>query len=228
MSPALEQRLFSMRDEKYRAFHTRLIPTVNPETVIGIRVPELRRLARSLREEERESLLATLPHRYYEENCLHGFLIQQIGDYDRCVAELNRFLPYVDNWAICDMTAPRALGKDLPRLAAQCRVWLASGHTYTMRFAVLALMRHLLPESLEEVAAVRSEEYYVNMAIAWFFAEGLVKSYDQTLPYLLNHRLAPWVHNKAIQKARESNRISPEHKQNLQALRVKAAAPDSK
>lgn len=227
MSAALEERLFSLRDEKYRAFHTRLIPTVDPETVLGIRVPALRKLAGSLQEEERESLLTSLPHRYYEENCLHGFLIQQIKDYDRCVAELNRFLPYVDNWAVCDMTAPRALGKELHRLATQCRLWLASGHTYTQRFAILTMMRYLLSESLEEVAGLRSQEYYVNMAIAWFFAEGLVKHYDQTLPYLLNHRLSPWIHNKAIQKARESNRISPEQKQYLQTLRA-TATPGSK
>lgn len=217
----LNECLFSLQDPQYKAFHSRLIPTVDPDTIIGVRVPALRKLARSLNADDKEALLASLPHQYYEENCLHGFLIQQFKDYDHCVAELNRFLPYVDNWAVCDMSAPRALGKDLHQLTSTCQDWLASGHTYTIRFAVLALMRHLLPESLEVVASICSEEYYVNMAVAWFFAEGLVKCYDTALPYLLEHRLSPWIHNKAIQKARESNRITPEQKNYLQTLRVK-------
>lgn len=215
----LTEQLFSLQDPQYRAFHSRLIPTVNPDTIIGVRVPALRKLARTLPPDEQKSFLHTLPHTYYEENCLHGFLIQQISDFDRCVAALNQFLPYVDNWATCDMTAPKVLGTAPARLAAQCQIWLSSGQTYTIRFAVLTLMRHLLPESLETVSQIRSDEYYVNMAIAWFFAEGLVQYEAQTLPYLTSHRLAPWVHNKAIQKARESLRLTPQQKAYLQTLK---------
>lgn len=215
----LTEQLFSLQDPKYRAFHSRLIHTVHPDTIIGVRVPALRKLARSLSSAEKEALLHTLPHTYYEENCLHGFLIQQMSDFDLCVAALNQFLPYVDNWATCDMTAPKILGKDPARLAAQCQIWLASGQTYTIRFAILSLMRHLLPESLETVSQIRSDEYYVNMAIAWFFAEGLVKYEAQTLPYLTSYCLSPWVHNKAIQKARESLRLTPQQKAYLQTLK---------
>lgn len=214
----LEETLRSLQDPDYRAFHIRLIPTVDPQTVLGVRVPELRKLARRLDEPCKEALFQGLPHRYYEEYCLHGFLIEPIHDFDRCVQALDRFLPYVDNWAVCDMTSPKALKTNLPELKAQCRIWLSSGHTYTVRFAILALMRYLLPESLMEVSQIRSKEYYVNMALAWFFAEGLIRHYSMTLPYFLEHRLDPWVHKKAIQKARESFRISPEQKQYLKSL----------
>lgn len=214
----LEKTLRSLQDPDYRAFHIRLIPTVDPQTVLGVRVPELRKLTRRLDEPDKEALLQDLPHRYYEENCLHGFLIEQIRDFDRCVQALNQFLPYVDNWAVCDMTSPKVLKTNLPKLKAQCQLWISSGHTYTIRFAILALMRYLLPESLAEVSQIRSEEYYVNMALAWFFAEGLVQHNKLTLPYLLEHRLDPWVHKKAIQKARESFRISPEQKKYLKSL----------
>ena len=220
----LQEQLFSLQDLNYRDFHSRLVPTVDPERIIGVRVPALRKLTRSLDRESQQRILSSLPHFYYEENCLHGFLIEQIRDYDGCVAALNEFLPHVYNWATCDMTSPKALGTNLSRLWTQCQVWIASDHIYTIRFGILSLRRHCLDDSfreeaLELVADLRSEEYYVNMARAWYFAEALAKQYDAALPYLLNHRLDPWTHNKAIQKARESYRISPEQKAYLKTIK---------
>ena len=221
----LHDQLFALQDLEYRAFHSRLMPTVDPETIIGVRTPELRKLARGFaREPEAAAFLQTLPHRYYEENNLHGFLIETIKDFDQCIGALDAFLPYVDNWATCDLMSPKVLKQDLPRLLTHIRRWMASGHVYTIRFGMEMLMRYYLdeafrPEYLDWVAAVHSEEYYVNMMIAWFFAEALAKQYDAALPYLLKHRLDVWTHNKAIQKARESYRITPEQKAYLKTLK---------
>ena len=221
----LHDQLFALQDLEYRAFHSRLMPTVDPETIIGVRTPELRKLARGFaREPEAAAFLQTLPHRYYEENNLHGFLIETIKDFDQCISALDAFLPYVDNWATCDLMSPKVLKQDLPRLLTHIRRWMASGHVYTIRFGMEMLMRYYLdeafrPEYLDWVAAVHSEEYYVNMMIAWFFAEALAKQYDAALPYLLKHRLDVWTHNKAIQKARESYRITPEQKAYLKTLK---------
>ena len=221
----LHDQLFALQDLEYRAFHSRLMPTVDPETIIGVRTPELRKLARGFaREPEAAAFLQTLPHRYYEENNLHGFLIETIKDFDQCIGALDAFLPYVDNWATCDLMSPKVLKQDLPRLLTHIRRWMASGHVYTIRFGMEMLMRYYLdeafrPEYLDWVAAVHSEEYYVNMMIAWFFAEALAKQYDAALPYLLKHRLDVWTHNKALQKARESYRITPEQKAYLKTLK---------
>lgn len=224
----LQERLFALQDPGYRTFHSRLIPTVDPGTVIGVRVPDLRKLAKELsKSSDREPFFRQLPHRYYEENCLHGFLIEMIRDFDSCIAELERFLPYVDNWATCDLMSPKILGSDPVRLLPVLQRWILSDHPYTIRFGLLCLMRHFLDQAfradyLDWVASLRSEEYYVNMMIAWFFAEALVKQYDAALPVLLEHRLSVWTHNKAIQKARESFRISPEQKAYLNTLKRKA------
>lgn len=222
-------RLLAAGEDAYGDFQSKLLPTLPRDRVIGVRTPVLRKLAKQLRETpEAAQFLAALPHRYFEENNLHGFLIEQIQDFDACVAELNRFLPYVDNWATCDQMSPKVLKKDLPRLLAQIKIWIASEHTYTVRYGVGMLMRYFLDEAfcpayLQWVAEIQTEEYYVNMVAAWFFAEALVRQYDAAVCYLEQHRLSTWVHNKAIQKARESFRISPMQKAYLQTLKVKGS-----
>ena len=202
------------------------MPTVDPDTVIGVRMPALRKLAKDFAETpEAAEFLQTLPHRYYEENNLHGLLISAMRDYDRAVAALDAFLPYVDNWATCDLIRPKVFQKHLPELLEKIQVWLASDHTYTVRFGLEMLMTCYLddafrPEYPELAAGVRSGEYYVNMMIAWYFATALAKQYDPALPYLRERRLDPWIHNKAIQKAIESCRVTGEQKAYLRTLKV--------
>lgn len=226
----IKKRLFDLQDLPYQAFQSKLIPTVDPKTVIGVRTPQLRKLAKELAgSEEAEEFLKELPHTYYEENNLHGFLIESIKDYDTCIRELDIFLPYVDNWATCDMMAPKVFKKHLPVFMGKIKEWIASGDTYTVRFAIGMLMKFYLderftPEYPELVAAVRSEEYYVKMMIAWYFATALAKQYDAVLPYIQEQRLDVWTHNKAIQKAVESYRITPEQKMYLKGLKVKEKA----
>ena len=223
----VREALFSMQDIPYREFHSKLIPTVEKETIIGVRTPQLRKYARQFaRTPEAAEFLQILPHRYYEENNLHGFLIEGMKDYDTCVAHLERFLPYVDNWATCDLVCPKIFQRHLPDLLTQIRQWISSGHTYTVRFGVGMLMRFYLDEAFDTaypdlVAAIRSEEYYVNMMVAWYFATALAKQYEQILPYIKEQRLAPWTHNKAIQKSIESSRITREQKDELRTLRIK-------
>ena len=223
---AITKALFALQDLKYKEFQQKLIPTVDPDTVIGIRTPALRKLAKELKNTETaEAFMQALPHRYFEENNLHGFLIEQIRDYDACIAALDRFLPYVDNWATCDQMSPKFLGKHKPELLGQIQVWMASDHPYAVRFGIESLMRFFLddafqPEYLAWVAKIRSGEYYVNMMIAWFFATALAKQYDAALPYIQEHRLSPWVHNKTIQKAVESYRITSEQKTCLKSLKI--------
>lgn len=222
------QRLFALQDDKYQAFQSKLIPNINPETVIGVRVPELRRLARKLAGRvEIEQFLAALPHRYYDENCLHALLICAQKDYDLAICETKAFLPYIDNWATCDVLRPVVFQKHREQLLTEIPTWLRSSHTYTVRFGIGMLERYFLdeaftPEQLGWVAALRSEEYYINMMIAWYFATALAKQYDAAIPYLRERCLAPWVHNKTIQKAIESYRITPEKKQYLRTLRISA------
>ena len=223
----VQVRLFEMQDLKYRDFQCKLMPTVNPKTVIGIRTPELRKFAKAFSQTpEAEEFLQSLPHKYYEENNLHGFLIERIKDYDGVIAALDDFLPYVDNWATCDLIRPKVFQKHLSELSDQIKRWMASDHVYTIRFGIGMLMtfyldEQFLPQYLEWVANVRSEEYYVNMMIAWYFATALAKQYDAALPYIQQHCLQPWTHNKAIQKAIESYRITDEQKTYLRSLKVK-------
>lgn len=219
--------LFALQDLKYRDFQAKLMPTVDPETVIGVRTPELRRLAKEYaKTPESREFLKLLPHRYYEENNLHGFLLETVKDYGQAMEYVENFLPYINNWATCDMVCPKVFGKHLPELLEKIRVWIASGETYTVRFGLGMLMRFCLdeafrPEYLELAASLRSEEYYVNMMTAWYFATALAKQYGAALPYLQERRLDPWTHNKTIQKALESRRISEEQKTCLRALRIK-------
>ncbi len=224
MTEEIRTGLMERQDLQYREFHSRLMPTVEKERVIGVRVPQLRAYAKQLKNEpELSEFLTDLPHTYYEENCLHGFLIEQIKDYPTCMAETERFLPYVDNWAVCDLFAPKVFRKHPEEVLGKCRTWVQSGETYTVRYGLVTLLRqfldeHFTPEILE-LAVISSEDYYVNMAAAWLFAEALVKQYDAALPYLQEHRLTLWTHNKAIQKAVESHRIAPETKAYLKTLK---------
>lgn len=222
----LRARLLSMGEEGYRAFQCRLMPTVEPERVIGIRTPALRSFAREFsKTPEAAVFLKTLPHWYYEENNLHAFLIAGMGDYAQAVASLEEFLPHVDNWATCDMMRPKAFKTRLTELLEQIKIWISSGHTYTIRFGIEMLMTFYLDdkfqsEYLELAAGVRSGAYYVDMMVAWFFATALAKQYDAALPYLQQRRLDSWVHNKAIQKAVESYRITEEQKAYLRLLKI--------
>ncbi|TGE39253.1 DNA alkylation repair protein [Desulfosporosinus fructosivorans] len=223
----IRRRLFELQDLKYKEFSCKLMPTVNPETVIGVRTPELRKLAREFfKRPEGSEFLKILPHGYYEENNLHGFLIETLRDYDAAVASIDEFLPYIDNWATCDLISPKIFKKHLPELYEKIKVWLISGQTYTVRFGIGMLMSFYLddafrPEMLELVAGIRSEEYYVNMMIAWYFATALAKQYETAVPYIQEQRLEKWMHNKAIQKAVESYRIGDEAKAYLRTLKVK-------
>ena len=227
ISEEIRETLFQLQDVKYRDFQSKLIPTAEADTVIGVRTPDLRKYAKKLvKREDIEGYLKSLPHRYFDENQLHAFIISEIKDYDHCLEEVERFLPYVDNWATCDQMAPKVFAKRKEDLFERIKVWISSGETYTVRFGIGMLMRHFLDEKFdlaypEMVAGVRSEEYYVNMMIAWYFATALAKQYDAVLPYLEEKRLDVWTHNKTIQKSVESYRISPEHKKYLKSLKIK-------
>ena len=225
MCQSIAARLAALADPGYADFQRRLMPTVPPETVVGVRMPQLRKLAKSLRgTEEAAAFLAALPHETYEENNLHGLLIGEERDYSRAVEALERFLPYVDNWATCDLLHPKAFDRRPEALPGQLERWIGSGRTYTVRFGLGMLMSLYLDEAfqpayLELAASVRSEEYYVNRMVAWYFATALAKQYAAALPYLEENRLGLWVHNKTIQKAVESYRITPEQKAYLRTLR---------
>jgi len=224
---SLQERLFGMQDKEYAAFQAKLTPGVPVEQFIGIRVPLLRNFAKEYsKEPEHKEFLLQLPHEYYDENMLHGLLLSNMKNYDECIRMTDAFLPYVDNWAVCDIMSPKIFGKHKQELIQQIRIWSQSSHTYTCRFGLEMLMSFYLdadfkPEYLEIPAAARSEEYYVKMMVAWFFATALAKQWEATLPYLTEHRLAPWTHNKTIQKAIESYRITPEQKEFLRTLKVK-------
>lgn len=223
----VRERLSALRDPEYRAFQCKLMPTVDPERVIGVRTPDLRRLGRELaKAPEIGEFLGTLPHDYYEEDNLHGILISAMKDYRQTVAALEAFLPYVDNWATCDMLSPKPFRTHPPELPEQARRWMASEHAYTVRFGLGVLLGYYLdgafePRFLDWAAELRSGEYYVNMMTAWYFATALAKQYEAALPYLEQRRLADWTHNKAIQKAIESRRIPDERKAYLRSLKVR-------
>lgn len=226
-SDAVFQRLSELSDPTYRDFHAGLIPNISPETILGVRVPALRKLARELRgSAEAQEFMAALPHEYYDENCLHGLLINDIKDFGATVSALDAFLPYVDNWAVCDLISPRSFKSCPPELAAHVRRWLESSHSYTVRFGIGVLMSFYLdegfePAQLEAVAERCCEEYYVNMMVAWYFATALAKQPEAALPYIESRRLSRWTHNKAIQKSIESRRIPDETKAYLKTLRRK-------
>lgn len=225
----IQKELFNLQDEKYAEFQVKLAPGIERESVIGVRVPEVRKLAKRLwKEENIGNFLNELPHKYYDENMLHGLIISEIRDYEECINRLEQFLPYVDNWAVCDIMSPRVFKKNKEKLMIKIKEWCKSEHTYTCRFGMEMLMSHFLdddfkPEYLELPAKVISDEYYINMMIAWFFATALAKQWEAAIPYIENNRLERWTHNKTIQKAIESYRITSEQKEYLRSLKqVKA------
>ena len=224
---AITERLLSLADEGYRQFQIPLMPTVDPKRVIGVRTPILRKMAKDLAgTPEAEEFLLALPHTYYEENNLHAFLVEQIKDYSQCISAIDAFLPYVDNWSTCDGWSPKILKKHPDELLTKIKEWMGDEHPYTVRFGIGMLQRYFLdecfcPEYLEWVVMVDREEYYVQMMMAWYFATALAKQYDATIPYLQQYRLPTWVHNKTIQKARESYRVSSEHKEQLKEYAIK-------
>lgn len=227
MISSIQEQLFELQDKKYAEFQAKLIPSVLPETIIGVRTPQLRAYAKkAAKMEEKEEFLRDVPHRYFDENQLHAFIISGEKDFGTCMEELERFLPYIDNWATCDQLSPKVFGKHKAELLPYIEKWISSGQTYTVRFGIGMLMQHFLDEDFavkyaDQVAAIRSEEYYINMMIAWYFATALAKQYDAVLPFIEEKRLDVWTHNKAIQKAVESYRITPEQKEYLKTLKIK-------
>ena len=223
----IQKRLFALQDKGYREGSIKLNPSVDPDTIIGIRIPALRALAKELKgTDAAAAFIAALPHQYFEEYSLHTFLIGYIKDFDEAIAQTDRLLPWLNSWALTDSMRIKAFDKDPARLLPTIDKWLGSGDTYTIRYGILCLMNYFLdarfdPCYLEKVAAVRSDEYYVNMMIAWYFATALAKQYEAALPYIENRRLDQWTHNKAIQKAVESYRITDEQKAYLRTLRWK-------
>ena len=219
--------LFRLQDQDYAMLQRKIIPNVPSDRLIGVRTPALRAFAKTLyTDPDRDAFLSLVPHQYFEENQLHAFVISLEKDFDKCAAEVESFLPFVDNWATCDQLSPKAFKKEPERLLPYIRSWIKSGRTYNVRFAIGMLMQHFLDERFDTkyadmVAEVRSEEYYVNMMIAWYFATALAKQYEAVLPYLEEKRLADWVHNKAIQKSVESYRITDEQKAYLKTLKVR-------
>ncbi len=220
----IKDELFKLQDTKYRDFQAKLIPTVKSDTVIGVRTPQLRSLAKKIVKEDYTSFINSLPHKYFDENQLHAFILSEIKDYDECINYINKFLPYVDNWATCDQMSPKVFKKHKKELLNHIKVWIKSKDTYTIRFGIGMLMQHYLdddfkPEYIKWVSSIKSNEYYVNMMIAWYFATALTKQYKDAILYIENNKLDIWVHNKAIQKACESFRVSNEHKDYLRTLK---------
>ena len=221
----IQKRLFELSDEKNADFSAKLIPGIDREKFLGVRIPASRKLAKEIiKENEHKDFLNSLPHKYYDENILHSILISEIKDYDECIKYIDEFLPYIDNWAVCDTMSPKAFKNKHERLMNDILRWVDSDQTYTIRFGLKILMAHFLDndfkkEYLEIPAKIKSDEYYINMMIAWFYATALAKQWDSTIVYIENGVLDKWVHNKAIQKARESYRITTEQKEYLKPLK---------
>lgn len=222
----IRNKLFTLQDKKYRDFQSKLIPTVAIDNVIGVRTPELRKYAKELsKREDIKDFLNVLPHKYFDENQLQAFIVSEIKDFDLCIKEVCSFLPFVDNWATCDQMSPKIFKKHHSELLKYIKEWLSSDKTYVVRFAIGMLMEHFLNEDFditypERITKIKSNEYYVNMMIAWYFATALAKQYNLVLPFIENKRLDSWTHNKTIQKAIESNRITDEQKAYLKRLKV--------
>ncbi len=220
----IKEKLFKLQDKKYQEMQFKIIPNIEPNTIIGVRTPELRSLAKELIKEDYKSFLNNLPHQYFDENQLHAFIISEIKDYNECITYLNKFLPYVNNWATCDQLSPKIFKKNTDKLLDQIKIWISSKETYTIRFGIGTLMQYYLDDNfnkeyLKWISNIKSEEYYINMMIAWYFATALAKKYKETIPYIEKNKLDIWVHNKTIQKAIESYRITPEQKEYLKGLK---------
>ena len=223
----IQTQLFKMQDVEYKNFHSKLMPTVDEQKVIGIRIPILRKFAKDFaKSDEAEGFIASLPHKYYEEDNLHAFVLEKVKDFDRAVKLTEDFLPYIDNWATCDMFMPLAFKKNKDKILPYALKWIKSDHTYTIRYGIGVLMKLFLDDDFKEdymkvVSYVKSDEYYVNMMIAWYFATALARQYESAVKYIEHKRLPVWVHNKTIQKAVESYRISKETKEYLKTLKIK-------
>lgn len=222
----IQKKLFELQDIKYKDFHTKLIPQINSETVIGVRTPLIRFLIKNLTSSEIQNFLnSKMPHKYYEENNLHALLINNIKDYDSCITELERFLPYLDNWATCDSLRPLAFKKNKEKLIDNIDNWLESNDVYTVRFGIEMLMVHFLDddfkhEYLLKVSKIKSDQYYIKMMIAWYFATALAKQYEYAVKFIENTTLEKWIHNKTIQKATESFRLTRGQKVHLKSLKI--------
>lgn len=223
----IREKLLELSEQKYKDFQSKLVPSINKETIIGIRNPILRDIAKSYKnDDESMSFIDDLPHKYYEENMLHGILISDIKNFNDCIYKLEKFLPYVDNWAVCDSMSPKVFKKNREKLKDYAIKWSLSKEEYIIRFGIKTFMNEYLDEDFEKsyldlVCKIKTEEYYVKMMIAWYFATALTKKWDETIEYIENKKLEKWIHNKSIQKARESLRISKERKDYLKTLKIK-------
>ena len=221
----LEARLNEVKDDKYKEFQAKLVPNINPDSILGIRTPDMRKIAKELFESnDYDSFLNELPHKYYEENLIHFFVISMIKDFDKCIEEVERFLPYVDCWPVSDQATPKSFRKNHDKLLPYIKKWIKSKHIYTARFGIRMLMNEYLGDDfngyyLDLVTSVKGDDYYLKMMVSWYFATALAKKYDETIPYFENHKLDEWVHKKAIQKAIESYRVTDEHKKYLKSLK---------
>lgn len=224
---AFTKKLFEYKDEEYAKFQSKLTPTVEPKLFIGVRVPNVRKIAKEVyKEMDYKKFLNKLPHKYYDENMLHGTLIEQIKDYDECIEEVDKFLPYVDNWAVCDIMSPKIFTKHKDKLIKKIKEWMKSSEVYTCRFGIEMLMSHYLDDDFKVeynkmVGRIKSDEYYLQMMAAWYFATALAKQWDATIPYIENKKLQKEIHNKTIQKAVESRRITDKQKEYLRKLKIK-------
>ena len=222
----IQQKLLDFQDEKYKQFNSKLIPNILPENQIGVRIPHIRKIAKEIRNtEDAKIFLNTLPHKYFEENNLHGYLLEMVKDFDEAVNLTEKFLPYIDNWATCDTITPNVFKENLPALYKKIKEWIKSEETYTIRFGVNMLMKFFLDENFTDevlllVAEIESKEYYVNMVRAWFFATAMAKQREKTFPFFENRKLDKWTHNKAIQKCVESLRITDEDKKILKEMKI--------
>ncbi len=226
MTP-IQEKLFELQDLKYKDFHSKLMPTICKDKIIGVRVPQLRKFAKELNKSNlKTNFLNTLPHQYYEEDNLHAFLIEQIKDFNECILALDNFLLFIDNWATCDMMTPKILSTNRENLYGKIQEWIKSEHIYTVRFAIVTLMKFFMDEYIDKnhlnlLLSITSDEYYINMAIAWYLATALSNNWNLVIPYIENNKFNKWVHNKAIQKSVESYRITKEQKEYLKTLKIK-------
>ncbi len=225
----IQNELFALKDDQYQKFQAKILPNIESGKIIGVRVPKLRALAKQLFKQKEyyyiEDFFANLPHTYYEENLLHSFLIEQIKNFDECMAQLEKFLPFIDNWAVCDTCHPKVFGRHTGVILQKAQAWVKSSEPYTIRYGINCLMTYFLDENFdpthfEQVCAVNNEDYYVKMMQAWYFATALAKQWQAAVQVIEQKKLSPWVHNKTIQKACESFRVTDEHKEYLRTLKA--------
>lgn len=219
------EQLLKVKDDKYKEFQAKLVPNIDPDTILGVKTPEMRQIAKDIfNSKEKDAFLKDLPHKYYEENLVHFFIISMIKDFDECIREVETFLPYVDCWPVSDQATPRSFKKNHEKLLPYIKKWIKSKHLYTSRFGIRMLMNEFLGEEFKDeyaklVASVKSDEYYLKMMVAWYFATALAKNYDETIKYIEERKLDDWVLKKTIQKAVESYRVTDEHKEYLKSFR---------